>query len=312
MIVTLTFNPSLDRTFHAERVRLGEVNRMTSTSSEPAGKGVNVTRALVRNGVESIAILPVGGAAGRELTRLLTVAEVPFVPVPISQPVRANVSVVEDDGTVTKLNEPGPHLDESEWRSLVDAAIEICDAGDWLAVSGSTPSGVPLAVYEEIAGRTRTLGINLAVDTSGPALSECFAARPTLAKPNLEELIELVGTELSTLGEVVEAVQNELATGPDRVLVSLGAEGAVAITRDGVVHGKLAEVQVVNTVGAGDALLAGFLAGGGDQVTGLSTALAFSAAAIRSPHTVGEPVSEEDRNAVRLSTTVEADQELSG
>ena len=118
MIVTLTLNPSLDRTFVTDRLDHGEVNRMTDTWDEAAGKGVNVTRALVANGVDSIAVTPVGGANGQALAGLLEAAHIPFVPVPISEPIRANVSVVEADGTVTKLNEPGPTLSDVELSNL--------------------------------------------------------------------------------------------------------------------------------------------------------------------------------------------------
>ena len=311
MIVTLTLNPSLDRTFVTDRLDHGEVNRMTDTWDEAAGKGVNVTRALVANGVDSIAVTPVGGANGQALAGLLEAAHIPFVPVPISEPIRANVSVVEADGTVTKLNEPGPTLSDVELSNLTQAALTVTTPDGWLVACGSLPPGVPVEVYGTITREAQATGVRVAVDTSGASLEACLVHCPTLIKPNHEELAELVGAPLPTLGDVIRAARSLIERGIDEVLVSLGPDGAVLVRSDGATHGISAVDSVANTVGAGDALLAGYLAGGTDAAVALANALAFGSAAVRSPGTAIGAIGDTDRASVRLFDAVDESLQLS-
>jgi 1-phosphofructokinase len=143
MIVTVTANPSLDRTIEVDRLRRGEVQRARASRVDPGGKGVNVSRALVAHGLPTRAVLATGGHAGAELLGLLDDAAVPVIEVPVAGGVRSNLTVAEADGTVTKLNESGPRLTEAEIEDLLDAAIGGTDQrSDWLAGCGSLPPGV--------------------------------------------------------------------------------------------------------------------------------------------------------------------------
>ena len=187
MIVTLTPNPSVDRTIEvdAARARRGAA-RPQPRASTPGGKGVNVSRALAAHGIKTRAVLPSGGAEGAQLAALLEPQGIEIVPVPISGAVRANVSVVEPDGTVTKLNEPGPELGADEVQLLIAATRGAAEAGaEWVVCCGSLPRGVPVDFYATLLPVLHDAGCRVVVDSSGPALTAALAApaRPDQAEP---------------------------------------------------------------------------------------------------------------------------------
>lgn len=286
MIVTLTLNPSLDRTLELATLRAGEVNRATSVRVDPGGKGVNVARALVRNGQTALAVLPVGGREGDELCRLLETTGVDVDRVPIASAVRENVTLVEPDGVVTKINAPGPRLTEDELAALEKATIAALDGAAWVAASGSLPPGSPDDFYARLAAKVRQAGARFAVDSSGPAFQAAIVGAPALVKPNAEELAEAVGRPLTTLGDVVDAATELRDRGVGAVLVSLGADGAVLVDGEGSWHATTPPLEARSNVGAGDATLAGFLAAGAAGPDALGTAVAYGAAAVRLPGSV--------------------------
>ncbi|MGV9801140.1 1-phosphofructokinase family hexose kinase [Mycobacterium sp. NPDC003449] len=285
MIVTVTPNPSLDRTLHLCRLRPGAVNRATATMTEPSGKGVNVALALHGNGVAVRAVLPVGGGAGREIADRIRDLGLAAVEVPIAGAVRSNVSLVEADGRSTKVNEPGPDLSENEVAALCAAALTVSATGDWVLWAGSLPAGFSPRRLAAAAGEARAAGRQVAVDASGAALAAVLDndgdRLPHLIKPNVDELAEVLGTPLNTIGEVATAAHTLLARGVRTVLVSLGGDGALLIDArlTEPLHG-IAPARVVNTVGAGDAMLAGFLAVPAGGAEALANALRFGATAV--------------------------------
>ncbi|NNK92096.1 MAG: 1-phosphofructokinase family hexose kinase [Acidimicrobiia bacterium] len=309
MITTLTLNPSLDRTVSVERLERGEVQRIQHVSSEAGGKGVNVTKALTANGVESLAVLPIGGFEGGEVELRLRTAGVRVEGVPIAGAVRSNISVIEPDGTTTKLNEPGPTLSAAEVEILLEAATRGA-SGDWVVASGSIPPGVPADVYASLAEKVSSLGGRLAVDTSGPALEACRGARIALLKPNLHELRQVASSNVATLGDAVDAGRELVDGGIAQVLISLGESGCALVDGDGAVHGALGKATVQNSVGAGDALLAGFLAGGAAGTTALAVALAWANAALRSPGTAMVQLTDDDHAAVVIHDSLDRSLEL--
>jgi len=288
MIVTVTLNPSLDRSIEVGRLERGEVNRATSASLEPGGKGVNVSRALLANGVPSRAVVPCGGDEGGQLIRLLVAEGVDVRAVPIAGPTRSNITLTEPDGTTTKINEPGVALDPDELRAVTDAVIARVGPGDWVVTAGSVAPGQDPTVYAAIGDAARAAGARWAVDTSGIALAASLAARPDLVKPNREELSEVLGHPLDTLAAVVAACHGLVAGSDRRVLCSLGADGAVLVAAEDAWHASGPRVQVENTVGAGDALLAGYLHGltvAGSPEAGLRHGVAWATAAVATPGT---------------------------
>ncbi|HVL97677.1 MAG TPA: 1-phosphofructokinase [Egibacteraceae bacterium] len=300
MIVTVTANPSLDRTIEVGALTRGAVHRASAFREEAGGKGVNIARALAANGHKTRAVLPCGGSDGRLLTGLLADAGIDFATVPIGAAVRTNVSVVEDDGTVTKLNTAGPALQGAEVDGLVATAVDAAGSATWAVCSGSLPPGVPDDLYARLVEALRAVGCAVAVDTSGPALTTALAARPDVVKPNAEELAEAVGAPLATLGDAVAAAQELRRRGARAVLASLGADGALLVDDGGAVHGEAPVAVVRSAVGAGDATLAGFLAGGGHGRAALADALTWGAAAVGLPGTRMPGPGDLDRAAVRV------------
>jgi 1-phosphofructokinase len=283
MIVTLTLNPSLDRTLEVDALERGEVLRAAPVHLDPGGKGVNVTRALLANGVGSRAVIPCGGADGEQLVQLLAGEAVHTVAVRISNRTRSNVTLVEPDGTVTKINEPGAALTAAEFEAVAAAVLGCAGTADWVVMCGSLPPDVPVDVYAGLTEQFTAAGIRVAVDTSGPALLSAVAAGPDLVKPNREELAEAVGAPLPGIGDVVEAARSLRALGARSVLASLGPEGALLVDDDGVLLAQGTAIEPRSTVGAGDALLAGFLAGGARGPRALTEAVAWGTAAVGLP-----------------------------
>jgi 1-phosphofructokinase len=285
MIVTVTPNPSLDRTFTVPTFDRGRVVRAETTWSEPSGKGVNVSLALRAHGHPTRAVLPVGGNDGRQLVDLLRGIGVDQVAVPIADETRSNISLVERDGTVTKVNAPGPVLAKAELDALVDAVVDSLPGTTWLAVCGSLPRGAPLDLYARLVGIAQDTGTLTAIDSSGAALDAVLPAGPDLIKPNVHELAEATRLPITTIGEAVDAARLLQKRGARSVLASLGSDGALLVT-DGVIHGEALVARPSSAVGAGDALLAGFLAGGGSGRNALTIALEWASAAVERPGTV--------------------------
>ncbi|GAB3828853.1 1-phosphofructokinase [Dactylosporangium cerinum] len=283
MIVTVTLNPSLDMAVEIQALARGEVIRATAAHLDPAGKGVNVSRALLANGVPSVAVLPCGGDEGGQLVRLLKAEGVEALAVPITGRTRSNITLAEPDGTVTKVNEPGPTMHRADLDEVIDRVLTRAGSADWVALCGSVPPGLPADAYAQLCRQLRAVGIRVAVDGSGPALRKAANAGATLLKPNRDELAEVVTGPLTDLASVVAAAQRLRAWGAGAVLASLGADGAVLVDADGVLSGTCPITRARSTVGAGDALLAGFLAAGARGAAALAEGLAWGAAAVSLP-----------------------------
>ncbi len=283
MIVTLTLNPSLDRTVEVPGLQRGAVIRSSSVRLDPGGKGVNVARALLANGVEARAVLPVGGAVGRELVERLQDEGVAMTAVPVGATTRSNLTLSEPDGTVTKINDRGDPLTDAEIDLLADAVMRLVGEHDWVVLSGSLPTGTDERVYARLTERFAAAHLAVAVDTSGPALAHAIAARPALVKPNRDELAEAAGREVRSIADAVAAAQSLQRAGATAVLASLGPDGAVLAERDGVWLGECPVGVRRSTVGAGDCLLAGFLAAGATGPKALATAVSWAAAAVELP-----------------------------
>jgi len=307
VIVTVTPNPSIDRTLRVPRLVRGSIHRAVSATAEAGGKGINVSRALASQGESTIAVVPVSEASAGVLVGLLGGA-MPLETVPISGEIRVNISLVEADGTVTKINEPGPPVGVDDVAALLDRATELAVRAHWVVGCGSLPPGAPADLYGRLA---RQVGgtARVAVDADGEALRKSLEAGVALLKPNRHELEELAGRPLATLGEVIDYAADVVARGAGALLVSLGPDGAVYVDAEGATHAEARLDDVLNPVGAGDALLAGFLAGGADR-TALGTAVAWSVAACRSPGTRMRAVTAGDAASVVVHPTIDLGRRL--
>ncbi|MEA2147458.1 MAG: 1-phosphofructokinase, partial [Solirubrobacteraceae bacterium] len=260
MIVTVTPNPGLDRTIEVARLRRGELHRVSPATVEPGGKGINVARMLAANGVVTEAVFPAGGAEGEALVAMLA-HELRARPVAIGAPLRVNVAVVEPGGHVTKLNEDGPELTAADARALLSAVREAARGARWVLSCGSLPRGLPVDFHAHVVAAAHAQGARAAVDASGDAFLAALAAGPDLVKPNRDELEEAVGWPIATYGDAVAAARTLVSEGACQVLASFAGAGAILVDADSALHGFAACKQVQSTVGAGDALLAGFVAG---------------------------------------------------
>jgi 1-phosphofructokinase len=287
MIVTVTPNPSVDRTVSITDLQRGEVHRATASRIDPGGKGVNISRALTAHKARTLAVLPAGGPQGNLLAELLADAGIDVSIVPIGGSTRANVALVEPDGTTTKINEPGPLLSGSEFDALLAGAVAtLAEQPSWLVGSGSLPPGADEDLYAGLVRRCRDAGVSVAIDASGAAMQHAVAAGPDLIKPNLEELEELVDRSLNTLGEVLAAAADLVARGVATVVVSLGGDGALLVSESVIAHANAPVSTPLSTVGAGDALLAGYLyatSTGSSTVEALCTGVSWGAAAVSLP-----------------------------
>ena len=304
MIVTVTPNPSIDRTIEIDRLERGGLMRAGEATSEAAGKGLNVSRALVVQGFDTLAVLPVARDSASIYLALLA-DEVRMAPVWVTGTVRVNLSLVEPDGTVTKVNEPGPRLGSADVEAIL-AAVESGPPASWIVGCGSLPPGAPTDFYARLS-MLGSADRRIAVDSSGEALLEAAHARVALVKPNLAELEAIANRQLATIGEAVDAAGELVGRGVGAVLLSLGRDGAIYVNGAGAIaHAEAAIEDAVNSVGAGDALLAGFLATGADSAA-LPEAIAWSVAAVRSPGTRMRPVTDADRQDVIVHDRVDRD-----
>ena len=307
MILTLTPNPSLDRTVSLPApLQRGAVQRLTDVVMEPGGKGVNVARVLSTSGRAATAVLP--AAEHDPILTALDGLELPGLTVrsvPVAGPARINTAVTEPDGTTTKLNELGAGLSAEEIDAVEQALLETltltgvsagADPHHWAVLSGSLPPGAPARWYARLVGLLREAapGLRIAVDTSDEPLAALAAelpgSAPDLIKPNGEELGQLTGLPAERAMALEEgAVQGDYDPVVDaaRLLVDLGI-GAVLVTADGAWHATAPEVPVVSTVGAGDSSVAGYIladVNGGDETERLRTAMAYGSAAASLPGT---------------------------
>ncbi|MFC3453402.1 1-phosphofructokinase family hexose kinase [Amycolatopsis speibonae] len=247
MIVTVTPNTALDVTYTVDDLRPGGVHRARDVRHRAGGKGVNVARVLHTLGADVRAILTAGGATGAAVEGDLAAAGIPADIVPIGGETRRTTTVLADDGSVTLLNEPGPRLTEAEWQTL--AAAVRTRKPDVLVCSGSLPPGA--GGYAGLLGDTPSI-----LDTSGEALLAGLAAKPSVVKPNADELREVTG-----LRDPVAAATELRRAGAGAVVVSLGPDGLLAVTPSGTWHAAPSTVLTGNTTGAGDAVVAALALG---------------------------------------------------
>lgn len=296
MIITLTANPALDRAVElAEALVPGEVQRATGTRDDAGGKGVNVARVLHGAEVPTLAIVPVSATDPYRV--LLAESELPSRAVPVAGRVRANLTITDPAGVTTKLNLPGDRLGDDEVAALIDAVVRAAAGAAWVVLAGSLPPGPDATLYRDIALAVRerwgSAAPRIAVDATGDALRAVVdAGAADLIKPNQDELADLLGEQADADADVVaDAVARAARVVPARVpaaLVTLGGDGALLVTGDGVLRARAPRIRVASTVGAGDSSLAGYLLAdieGADAAGRLARSVAYGAAAASLPGT---------------------------
>ena len=260
MIYTVTFNPSLDYIVSVENFKLGLTNRTSSELLLPGGKGINVSTVLMNLGIESTALGFIAGFTGDEVVRRLEQMGVKngFIRIPDGF-TRINLKLKSIDGT--EVNGQGPKIGKEKVEQLMEQLDELKE-GDVLFLSGSIPSSMLSDAYQKIMERLKDKGIHIVVDATEDLLMNVLPYHPFLIKPNNHELGDIFGVQLKTREEVIPYGKKLQIMGAQNVLISMAGEGAVLIAADGRIFSTPAPKGIlINGVGAGDSMVAGFMAG---------------------------------------------------
>ena len=265
MIYTITFNPALDYIAQVENFKIGEINRTKTETILPGGKGLNVSIVLKNLEIENTALGFVAGFTGEELIRKMESQGVKTDFVKVEKGItRINLkisSMSENQVKETALNGMGPQITKNDMDILFEK-IQKMSTKDIVILSGSIPKNMDKDIYEKICKELKEKGITFIVDSTQELLMNVLKYNPFLIKPNKEELEETLNCKISTKEDIVNAAKTLQEMGAQNVLVSLGNDGALLLTKeDDTYYSKAPRGQVVNTVGSGDSMVAGFLAG---------------------------------------------------
>ncbi|MCL5037194.1 MAG: 1-phosphofructokinase family hexose kinase [Chloroflexi bacterium] len=290
MIVTLTMNPAIDTSSGVDHVIADRKLRCSAPGYDPGGGGLNVSRAIMELGGDSLAIYPSGGWLGKMLEGLIDKEGLNHRSIPIEKSTRENLNFFEKiSGRQFRFGMPGPELKEEEWKRCLDALRAVEPKPDYIVASGSLPPGVPVNFYALAADIARELGSKLIVDTSGDELRIAANAGVYLLKPNIAEFQTLVGEEIKNEKRQMELARKIIASGKTEVLViSMGVAGALLVTKDIYEHIRAPIVPIESRVGAGDSMVAGIVFGlesGKPLRDAVRFGVATGAAAVMSPGT---------------------------
>jgi 1-phosphofructokinase family hexose kinase len=257
-ILVLALNPSIDVEWRVDRVQWEEKNVIQSERRWAGGKGVNVARWLRHLGCDSRLLLPLGGPTGDEMRRHLRGEKLPAQVVPLRESTRANAIVTTSDGRQLRFNPAGPKLSSREWNAVFRKTEEALPKPGCLILSGSLPRQAAPGVYARLARLARNTGCRVLVDCDGPAFTAAVSAHPFLVKPNEHELAGWLGRPLRTPKQLLRAAQDLSEATDGWVFVSRGRNGAILVnaSEDCLLQAAAPRVATVNTVGAGDAMLA--------------------------------------------------------
>ena len=257
MIYTVTLNPAVDKTVVIESLRTGSVNRVGSVREDAGGKGINVSKCLQKLGADSVAAMILAGDTGKRLENMLKAMEIPVLSVWADGESRTNLKIIDPvKKENTDINEPGPKVSAELLESLKEKLGEKIQAGDIVILSGSLPAGVDRGLYGEWTSYFRSLGACVYLDADGEPMHKGMAAIPYMIKPNNDELAALLGKSALTMEEMLSEGKRLRDTGIEEIIISLGGDGALFVSRDGCYHGEGLSVPVKSTVGAGDSVVA--------------------------------------------------------
>ncbi len=259
MIYTITANPSIDYVLQLNALTPGEVNRTTSDVKLPGGKGINVSRILNELQLDSTALGFVGGATGSMFENLLKQHQLKTSFTQVANDTRINVKInATEQNEETEINGTGPEISDSEKQSFIDQ-LKTVGNGDVIIMSGSLPKKVEATFYLDIAKMIQAQGADFVIDTTGQALLDTLPLHPLVVKPNNHELADLFNTTFKSEQDIVDNARKLLAQGAKHVLVSMAGDGALLVTSDHVYKANAPKGTVVNSVGAGDSMIAGFV-----------------------------------------------------
>ena len=279
MITALCLNPSLDRTVYVERLERGGTNRVLREQTVPGGKGVNVARMMASFGLPTRAALFLGREDERLMEETLSLWGCGMRAVMLDGALRVNIKVMDQSrGEITELNAPGSPVNDRQLEAMEDLVIENAAQSRWLCLCGSLPPGCPDGYYARLIRgvRRKAPACRIALDASGESFRLALREGPDLIKPNLDELSAFVGYPMGDIDEAQQSIEALIQGGARDIILSMGARGARLYAGGTVLHASGLKVPVATTVGAGDAMLSGYIAG---LEEGLSRKEAFRLAA---------------------------------
>ena len=262
MIATVTLNPAIDKSLTVPRFEVGKTNRGEVRGIDAGGKGINVARAMKQFGVEVCALGFVAGSYGQFILDALAASSIHADFCNVPGETRVNLKIHDPVyGTETELNEPGFQVFPEHLQAMKYKIKEYAPRCELMVFSGSLPPGAPAETFRELMTIARPLGTKCVLDTAGPALRYGLEAKPLLLKPNRAEVEELLQVPLRTRHEVAEAARKLLEMGAEQAVISMGADGAIAATKQDLLVARPPAVAAQSSVGAGDAMVAAFAYG---------------------------------------------------
>ncbi len=291
-IITLTLNPTIDKSSSVDRVVPEHKLRCDAPRYEPGGGGINVSRAIRNLGGTAKTFYLAGGYDGERLRELLDAEEIDHQPVSIEGATRQNLIIYEEGtGQQYRFGMPGPEISEAEWKNCLDVLTGMDEPPDFLVASGSLPPGVPKDFYVRLARKSKEMGTKLVLDTSGEPLSLAVHKEGLfMVKPNLKELKDIAGEPAFDDESHMEKLAQEIIEdgGSEVIVMSLGAAGAMFVSKDGCERLRAPTVSIQSKVGAGDSMVAGIvlsLARGMSMKEAVRFGVASGAAAVMTPGT---------------------------
>lgn len=256
MIYTITLNPSIDYIFKVKEFKEASLNHIFDEEALPGGKGLNVSRIMKELGTNATNLGFLGGFTGTFIEEKLDAYQISHDFVKISHPTRINLKM--KSAVETELNGLGPEITSMELQNFMEKISQV-KKEDIVILSGSIPSSLPETIYKEIVQIIKVKGASFVIDTSGEKLLNLIEDKPLLVKPNIEELASLFDTNITSSKEVITYGEILLEKGAQHVIVSLGEEGSMYLGKSGTYHAQPIIGKLVNSVGAGDSMVAGFV-----------------------------------------------------
>lgn len=256
MILTVTCNPAVDKTYRVEKLLTGQVNRTKSFVQIAGGKGINVSKIIHLFGEKTFATGFLGGYTGEFIEERLSAMGILHEFQKIAAQTRTNMNFLGEDGQVTEILEPGPDLFEEERKGLEALFERLLHMADLVVLSGSLPETAGIDFYKKLIYMSRKQGVKVILDTSGAALACGLEAEPNVIKPNIYELEQLLGGTLGSKKEIIQGARTLLKGDLEIIAVSMGKEGLLVIDEKEAYWGKPPEIKAVNTVGCGDCVVA--------------------------------------------------------
>lgn len=261
MITTLTFNPSIDRTYTVSDINIGQVQRVISVNSTAGGKGLNVTKVCKILGEDPLAMGFIGGFNGEYIKNELEKLEIKSKFTPISQETRNCLNIIDGNLTSTEFLEKGPTVQENDLMRFEKDLDDILENTKILVASGSYCQNMPIDYYRLIGEKCKKHNIKFILDTSGESLKVALDSNPYLIKPNIDEIKQLLNLEIDSKDELIDAAKTLLNMGAQNVCISLGKDGMIYLNKNELYEVKVPKIEAISAVGSGDSTIAGFSVG---------------------------------------------------